>query len=308
MRQAASSNHHRPRGRAVVRSIERQPISSRSQLFPTMSEPTQSESTESNQFTVGVFLTGALVENRANLADPQALGEEVASELSKIAMAEQRSIDTVVLVDAAEEIVDAVDAQIDASVEFVPRFDFRGMLNDEGEDDLVQAVMGEDQETVPRHIDDPNLWNDDHKNAIDWGEIDQERVDRAKEKALLKRVERLTNDYFEDDPTLDEALIVKDTTSGVSEEARLIQDAMDGENAYVKYPTDGPDPSTMTPSIGVLWAEVLLEQDEFEPSDLSEEQIDDLLEYRSDANEQLQAAGGPSAEASGAGAAAPADD
>jgi len=64
--------------------------------------------------------------------------------------------------------------------------------------------------------------------------ISPERYRRAKKKAQSKRLDRITDDFFDNIPNADHALIICDQQCDYD---HLTSHAMNGENKWVKYPT-----------------------------------------------------------------------
>lgn len=133
----------------------------------------------------------------------------------------------------------------------------------------------------------------EHKEAIPMAEVSQNRINRAKAKALAKQSERLQNDWYDTTPTVDGVVVLSDGTD--RGQTRL--DALDGENPFVKYPEthDGEVLEVNCKHDGIIdWTRYLLETDEITPGELSDSQRERLDEqYGSEALDAMGLSANP---------------
>jgi hypothetical protein len=138
----------------------------------------------------------------------------------------------------------------------------------------------EDEFSVAEHFD---LRIREHREAIPMGEVDQQRINRAKARSRAKTDERLYNDWFDNVPTVDGAVFLHDG----SDRGMAAVEAARGQNPWVKYPSSC-NGTVLEVSCNqdedqiIDWARYLLETDEIDASELTDEQEEELREMHSD--------------------------
>jgi len=161
-------------------------------------------------------------------------------------------------------------------------------LDDETIEEMVEALdtvdddfdADEDEFSVAEHFD---LRIREHRNAIPMGEVDQQRINRAKARARAKTDERLYNDWFDNVPTVDAAVFLHDG----SDRGMAAVEAARGQNPWVKYPSSC-EGTVLEVSCNqsddqiIDWERYLLETDEIDADDLTDEQEEALREMHSD--------------------------
>lgn len=248
---------------------------------------TQTDSTDSelNVFVAALGLTG----NSRYVADIDALADKAEKAIKSIAGMNGRKVDNVVVRDnfALEQELEA--RMDDPSLPDVQYYgiDWRRMLNDVDETDesgevLAKGVMQDDEQPVGElmaeaHDDvdagEFDLHDREDRNSIDMSLIDQDRINRAKARARGKTDERVYNDYFDDVPTVSEAIFLNDGTNrGIT-----AVEAARGINPFVKYPSEcsGNVLEVSCNKDGdqiIDWARYLLETGRIEADELTDEQ------------------------------------
>lgn len=168
-----------------------------------------------------------------------------------------------------QEMIDALDTVDD-------KFDA-----DEDEFSIFEEVEveGEDGETRTEVRSDFDLRIREHRDAIPMGELNQNRVNRAKARARGKTDERVFNDYFDVVPTADAAVFLHDST----DRGMAAVQAARGQNPWVKYPSQC-DGNVMEVSCNedgddiVDWTLYFADQG----GELTEDQAEDLRERHSE--------------------------
>jgi len=161
-------------------------------------------------------------------------------------------------------------------------------LDDETVDEMVEALdtvddsfdADTDEFSIAEHFD---LRIREHREAIPMSEVDQSRINRAKARARAKTDERLYNDWFDNVPTVDAAVFLHDG----SDRGMVAVEAARGQNPWVKYPSacDGTvlEVSANQDADQIIdWERYLLETDEIEADDLTDEQEAELREIHSE--------------------------
>lgn len=161
-------------------------------------------------------------------------------------------------------------------------------LDDETVAEMVEALdtvdddfdADEDEFSIAEDFD---LRIREHRNAIPMGEVDQSRINRAKARARAKTDERLYNDWFDNVPTVDAAVFLHDG----SDRGMAAVEAARGQNPWVKYPSSC-DGTVLEVSCNqsddqiIDWERYLLETDEIEADDLTDEQVEMLQELHTE--------------------------
>ena len=161
-------------------------------------------------------------------------------------------------------------------------------LDDETVEEMVEALdtvddsfdASEDEFSIAEHFD---LRIREHREAIPMSEVNQSRINRAKARARAKTDERLYNDWFDNVPTVDAAVFLHDG----SDRGMAAVEAARGQNPWVKYPS-ACDGTVLEVSCNqddqqiIDWARYLLETDEIEADDLTDEQEEELREIHSE--------------------------
>jgi hypothetical protein len=161
-------------------------------------------------------------------------------------------------------------------------------LDDETIEEMVEALdtvdddfdANEDEFSIAEDFD---LRIREHRDAIPMGEVDQQRINRAKARARAKTDERLYNDWFDNVPTVDAAVFLHDG----SDRGMAAVEAARGQNPWVKYPSSC-EGTVLEVSCNqsddqiIDWERYLLETGEIDVDELTDEQEEALRENHSD--------------------------
>lgn len=212
--------------------------------------------------TAAVIPTG-IVDNPRCIADVSQLAREIVDGLSSIRGTIRLSGDRLkrIVIGGPPCIATAVDAETSNAVEVVSHQQtFERYLDDErdvGDGYEIPSVIQE-QPPIAHVLADLKRLPPDQ---IDWFDLDENadrarvtnyvarhldlrRYLRAKQKAQSKRLEHLTNDWFDRVPTASHVLILND---GETSDEHLVSHA-NGDGAWVKYPS-GCDGTISTATI-----------------------------------------------------------
>jgi len=193
-----------------------------------------------------------------------------------------------VMLSAEEKAGDEEDASDFEDDEPIAKVVMEADLDDETYEEMVEALdtvddsfdASEDEFSIAEHFD---LRIREHREAIPMSEVDQSRINRAKARARAKTDERLYNDWFDNVPTVDAAVFLHDG----SDRGMAAVEAARGQNPWVKYPSacDGTVLEVSCNQDGdqiIDWARYLLETDEIDADDLTDEQEAELRENHSE--------------------------
>jgi hypothetical protein len=258
-----------------------------------MSDNTSSNDSTDSKLAVRVAALGKVANE--DYADAEGVADRVEEELNKLARMDSTKVGSIVLRSNYElfnVLSERFSGDDDPDVMY-NGLDWRRLLDDEAnthdgnetaavmqEDDLpVGEVMAEaDDSFQAEHFD---INNREHRGMVNYNEIDQSRINRAKAKAKAKADERCYNDWEEyDEPTVDHAIFLHDGTDTGMEAFKNAR----GQNDWVLYPNavagEAKDVNCNREQDDLInWSLFFAHTD---PENLSDSQIEDLRETLSE--------------------------
>lgn len=260
--------------------------------------------------TVAVIPTG-IVDNPRCIADLSQLAREIVDALSPIQRRIRLSGGQLqrIVIGGSPCIAVAVDAETSNTIDTIShQRTFERYLDDKRDvgDGYAIPSVKQDQPPIAHVLVDLGKLPPDH---IDWFDLDENanrarvtnyvarhldlrRYQRAKQKAQSKRLEHLTNDWFDRVPTASHVLILND---GETSDEHLVAHA-NGYGEWVKYPSgcDGKV-STATMSTGsgesLSWMQAAVLDPFYQKrvpySRLSEEQRDAVHQWLMEAEREM---------------------